>query len=228
MKMLKNNIKKVIFITGIIYLVIGFFPNRTSAKIDDPSGGGGSSDMLVNSEESENTKLRLELRLYKGTESDNTNDYYLVIASIFEVWYSSSSWVNIWDMTTTMTCWTSSGTATILEAYRDPDPGIKWYNTNGQLFFYNVRFPINLPAGKTTWSRNGNTGSWNIDAYMDSFGNFPVTQNQVDFSLVFKVPQGADVDILVSTYADWYKYYVVMIYYKGEGSISSFISYDCP
>jgi len=78
-------------------VVIGFMAINVFPILARSSGIG---DILVDSDITENTRLRLEMFLYKANDQDQNYDYYLVELNMFEKAYSNDVLVEIWDIQT--------------------------------------------------------------------------------------------------------------------------------
>jgi len=184
------------------FMVINIFPILAKSS--------GIGDILVGSDITENSYLRLEMFLYKANDEDPNYDYYLVELNMFEKKYSNDIYVEIWDIQTYIYCYASFGSVDALETYREPDPGIKLLETPASVSFYGFGLDIWLPAGSTTYRYNGgneNQPRWRVDALMGGWGTVPATRNEADFTIGFRVALGAQVNIYANSFAQWYRWY---------------------
>ena len=202
----KKLTQKIMYLVVIGFMLINVFPILARSS--------GIGDILVGSDITENSRLRLEMFLYKANDQDPNYDYYLVELNMFEKAYSNDIFVEIWDIQTYIYCYTSFGDIDALETYREPDPG--WYavETPVTVSYYGFYLDIWLPAGLVSYwydGSNENKPRWRVDAIMGGWGSVPATRNEADFTIGFRVSQGAHVTIYANCHAAWYRWFFIWL-----------------
>lgn len=195
----------------LLAVLIGFTVFTMLPLIGRSSGIG---DILVGSSVTTNSRLKLEMYLYKANDQDPNYDYYLVELHMFERAYSGDIFVEIWDIQTYIYCYASYGSVIALESFREPDPVWYWWETGGYLEFYGCGLNIWLPAGVVSYWYDGgyeNRPRWRVDAIIGGWGTLPATRNEADFTIGFRVSQGAHVSIYGNCHAAWYRWYFFWI-----------------
>lgn len=199
---MKKLTQKIIYLVIIGFMMINIFPILVKSI--------GIGDILVGSDITENTRLRLEMFLYKADDDDPNYDYYLVELNMFEKAYENDIYVEIWDIQTYIYCYASFGSVDALETYREADPGLHVWESPASVSFYGFGLDIWLPAGIVSyWYDGGNEYQprWRVDAAMGGWGTVPATRNEADFTIGFRVSQGAHVNIYANCHAVWYRWY---------------------
>ncbi|TFG16715.1 MAG: hypothetical protein EU530_11530 [Promethearchaeota archaeon] len=198
-----------LFVLIFLFCVPFFFSSTIRAS--DP--------WIVDSEIVQNSYLRMEMFLYKDMDEDDENyDYYLVELNFFEVLYSGNIWRNIWYLNTYINCWSSSE---ILLTYREPDPGWIASPKSVTLNFNGLLVPLSIGAGYLTYEYTDSMSHWTSDAINNNFGVYPAIRdgNQADYSIGFRIADGASMSVYADTYAKWYKFNLIWWTYLTAGGI---------
>jgi hypothetical protein len=206
----KNKIK------FLLIFLVGFFVFM-SLPLSGLSTGIG--DILVGSDITENSYLKLEMFLYKADDQHPNYDYYLVELNMFERGYGNDIYVGIWDSRAYSECEASYGNVDCLETFREPDPGLYVLETPGTINFYGFLLDIWLPAGAVSFWFDGGEEKpcWRVDAVMGGFGSVPATREQADFAIGFRVSQDAHVSIRGNCWAKWYRWFLIFLVGVTEG-----------
>jgi hypothetical protein len=179
--------------------------------------------ILVDSEIVQNSYLRMEMFLYQRIDWDDEYDYFLVEVNFWEVWYDGNIWRNVWYLDTYIHCYTSD--CDILRSYQYPEAGFRYSPTGITVNFYGFEVPIWVGAGDVDYSYTDSTSHWTTDA-ISPISVFPAIQDgdHADYTIGFRVPEGAGFYGYASTFAKWYKFNFIKWTYLGGGGISGIVS----
>jgi hypothetical protein len=139
---------------------------------------------------------------------------------MFEYAYRNDISVEIWDIHTYIKCYASFGDVVCLESFREPDPGVRVLETPGSVEFYGVGLDIWLPVGAINFWYGGEGEHepwWRVGAVMNYAGIIPATRGEADFTIGFRVSQGAHVYIYGNCRAVWYRWLLFWIVYVTSG-----------